>query len=135
MNKLTVEYIRTSSISLCYSDEKLQDLIDESERTSRVKVLLRIPRTDSVRLLCGLLSTDNRIKVAKFAARRAKDYACAANAYAAAAAAAARHAAGAAVAYAAGAAACAAGDADDAYNADYEITIRYACMLLGWGVD
>jgi hypothetical protein len=146
---LTVDYIRSSLLSICYTDYEIQTLIDRvNAGESRVDVLLSIPRMEAVRVLCGLASREVLIEVSNCCARRAKEYATA-NAAAAAYAAAAANAANAAdyatanaataayaAVYATANAAAAAYAADyaaaNAYTAELGITIRHLCMLMGW---
>ncbi len=136
---VTVAYLRSSRLSLCYSDADLQGLVDRlAAGETPVAVLLSLPRPDALRVVCGLLPSAAAEDLAQFAARRARGYAYAAYAaYADDADAYAAYAddADAYAAYAYAYAAYAAADAAYAADDDQECSIRYGAMLLGLGVD
>lgn len=152
MKALTLEYIRTSKLSICYTDEQIQALLNRVTTEGSLPVLLSIPRADAVRVCLGLLAAADAAEVAKGCAERARRYAadayCAGTAVHSANAADAADAANVAVYCAANATyaahyaahyaarasaahyAAAYADADNVI--EHELTIRDCVKRLGW---
>jgi hypothetical protein len=72
--KITVEYLRTSKLELCYTAEALQELCDDANENGILATLLGLPPTDATRALSGLAYRDVLIEVSAACARRAKEY-------------------------------------------------------------
>jgi len=110
--KLTLAYLRTSVLELCYDDARLQTLLDRASTEGVLPVLLSLPPSDARRVVAGLLPRTELVEWAAWSARRAKEYA----------------------AYAYADAAYAYADAAYAYaDAEHALAIRDAVRRLGWG--
>ncbi len=93
-DQITLAYVRSSVLSICYTDEQINALLARlalnGGTESLTDVLLSIPVIDARRVIAGLLLRPALIEWSAASARRAREYAAR---YAAAAAAAARYAA------------------------------------------